>query len=110
MILTSIFWCLCFKFTLANDYFNERLFKTSISQATRRIIYDVYVKETSMVLFTTGYVNNENKLQQSDMINDIMGRDSKVDIKFRLQDFSHISSSYSEEYNIIFIDSYEGFS
>lgn len=110
MFLTNILWCMCFNFALSNDYFKELLARSSISRAAARIIYDFYVKETSIVVLTTGYVDSENRLRQSDLINEIMNRDTKIDVKFRIQDFSHISSSYPEEYNLIFIDSYEGFS
>ncbi|XP_037040009.1 uncharacterized protein LOC119077005 isoform X2 [Bradysia coprophila] len=103
--------CLCLKYSLAIDFsFDELLVNTSISQATTRIVLDFYVRESSTVVFTTGYVNEANRLRQSDLINEILQQCSnRIVLKFRLQEFCQISSTYPEEFNVIFIDSYEGF-
>lgn len=114
MMVVNLFLLLllCLKYTLAvDDQFNKFLFKNSISQATARIVLDFYVKKSPAVVFTAGYVNEMNRLHQSDLINEILQLSSaKGEIKFRLQQFHHISSTNSEQYNVIFIDSYEGFS
>lgn len=82
---------------------------TSISQATSRIVHDFYEEQASFVTFTSGYVNEVNRLRQLDVINEVL-HSGHGHVKFRLQEFCHISSNYSEENNLIFIDSYEGFS
>lgn len=111
MILANILFFLCLKYSFAFDYsFNELLLNSSISQATIRIVHDFYVKKTSAVVFTAGYINESNRLRQSDLINEVLQHSRTSHIKFRLQEFSHVSSTYPEEYNVIFIDSYEGFS
>lgn len=111
MIFGKIFFFLCLKYSFAIDYsFSEFLVNTSISQATTRIVNDFYVKESSAVVFTAGYINESNRLRQSDLINEVVQYSGNGNIKFRLQEFCHISSTYPEEYNVIFIDSYEGFS
>lgn len=111
MILGKIFFFLCLKYSFAIDYsFNELLVNTSISQATTRIMNDFYIKKSSAVVFTAGYINESNRVRQSDLINEVVQYSGNGNIKFRLQEFCHISSTYPEEYNVIFIDSYEGFS
>lgn len=111
MIVGNLFFFLWLQYTFAVDYrFDKLSVNTSISQATTRIVLDFYVKESSAVVFTAGYVNEPNRLRQSDLMNEVLQHSGKGNIKFRLQQFCHISSTYSEKYNVLFIDSYEGFS
>lgn len=111
MILGNLFWFSYLKYSFAIEYsFNELLVNSSISQASANIVHGVYVKQTSAVVFTAGYVNEKNRLRQADLINEILQHSAKVEIKFRLQESDNITSTYSEKYNVIFIDSYEGFS
>ncbi len=112
MILGNFFFLiLCVNRTSAIvNSFSELLVNSSISQAATRIVQDIYMKDSSAVVFTAGYVNELNRQRQSDLVNEILQGTSNSDIKFRLQEYCHISSSYPEEFNLIFIDSYEGFS
>lgn len=87
--------------------FNNLVVNTSISQATTRIINEIYVQKSSAVVVTAGYINEPNRLRQSDLINEVVQHSGPI--KFRVEDFGHISSTYSEGFNVLFIDSYEGF-
>lgn len=110
MFSRNLFLLLCFKYSFAVDYsFNKLLVNSSISQAATRIVNDFYVRETSAAVLTAGYVNESNRLRQFDLINEILLRASNSNIKFRLQESRHIRSTYPEEYNVMLIDSYEGF-
>lgn len=109
MFVDTLF-CLCLAHTFVNGYsFEENLVNSSISQATSKIVEDFYAKQSSYILFTTGYVNESNRLRQWDMVNEIVQRADGI-VKFRLQEYGSITSVYSEQNNLIFIDSYEGFS
>lgn len=112
MFSRNILLLVYFKYSIANDYhqFDKLLVNTSISQAASRIIQDVYVRESSAIVFTSGYISESNRQRQVDLINEILQQCSDSIIKFRLQEHCHISSSYPEEFIVIFIDSYEGFS
>lgn len=101
---------LCFKYSSANDdSFNELFVSSSISQAATRIVQDFYVTKSTTIVLTSGYVNEANRIRQSDLINEVLQRTSNSIVKFRLQEFCQISSTYAEQFNLIFIDSYEGF-
>lgn len=94
--------------TVSGFEFKEISFNTTVSSAVSQIIDDFYVHKSTTLLVTKSVFYRKNYDNQMGVINDILYRTSSK-IVVVIEDYSFLSATINRFYNLIFIDSYEGF-
>lgn len=94
--------------SVSNKDFKEIKFGMTESYAVSQLVEDFYISRTSILLITKSVFYQTNRLKQLDVINEILYRTNSK-IAAEIEDFMFLSSAVNRFYNLLFIDSYEGF-
>jgi predicted mannosyl-3-phosphoglycerate phosphatase (HAD superfamily) len=88
----------------------EVLYSTSISNAAIKIVSDFYKPRTSNVFVSYGCFDAENDKTLTDIVDNVLVRTSS-DVSYIVEEkINNNTISNVRFYNIMFVDSYEGFS
>lgn len=94
--------------TVSNSEFKEISFSTTVSNAVSQLVDDFYTHKSTTLTITKSVFYRQNYEKQMGVINEILLRTSSK-IVVVIEDYAFLSATMHRFYNLIFIDSYEGF-
>lgn len=92
----------------SENEFKEISFNTTVSNAVSQVVNDFYIHKSTTISITKSVFYFKNYVKQMSVINEILYRTSSK-IVVVIEDYFFLSATMHRFYNLIFIDSYDGF-
>lgn len=97
-----------FNQSISSNEFKEIKFHTTLSNAVSQVINDFYAHKASALSITKSVSYRQNYVKQMGIINEVLYHAS-AKIVVVIEDYMFLSTTTHRFYNLIFVDSYEGF-